>query len=307
MLAVVLRRIVLIPIIVMAANFLGFAYASSFGPIQSSLNPYSSQISQTSPLLPAYFNYLNGILSGNWGTLSTRETVVSAISRTIYPSVGILALALIFSTILGLFLGMRAIRLDPPRVAGWLILASTIGLASPSFYIGIILVSLSVMYVIWGPGLEPLLPFQGFGWDTHLILPTMALMAIPTVRLAQLIAGLLVEELGKQYVTAARSFGHTTRSIFRRHAFRNIIVSITLTISGSLRFLVVELIIIERLFSWPGIGRLLSTTLIATDNSENFLHPPLLAALLSIFAVLFLLGDLVAVLVARRYDPRIKG
>jgi ABC-type dipeptide/oligopeptide/nickel transport system permease component len=80
-----------------------------------------------------------------------------------------------------------------------------------------------------------------------------------------------------------------------------------LTIAGSLRLLVAELIIIERLFSWPGLGRLMSTTLVTHSNSNNFLHPPLVAALLTILVFIFLLADLAASILVRLFDPRIQA
>jgi len=74
----------------------------------------------------------------------------------------------------------------------------------PSFYIGSLLIFVSVYYVIRSsPGTDPPFPLDGFGWDKHLVLPVLALMARPTVQLAQVTAGLLSEELRKQYVIAA--------------------------------------------------------------------------------------------------------
>jgi len=181
----------------------------------------------------------------------------------------------------------------------------TVGLASPSFYIGILFISFSVLYLISGLGRQPLLPFQGYGWDAHLVLPVLALMAQPTVKVAQVTAGLLVGELGKQYVIAARSFGLSLPTIKRRHAFRNIIVSVVLTIAGSLRLLIAELIIIERLFSWPGLGRVISTTLVVTSHSENYLLPSLFSALVTIVVALILATDFLAAIAIRAYDPRL--
>jgi ABC-type dipeptide/oligopeptide/nickel transport system permease component len=86
-----------------------------------------------------------------------------------------------------------------------------------------------------------------------------------------------------------------------------------LTTAGSFRLLTGELILVEWLFDWPGLGRLLALTLIPPrlaqtggpgDQSLYFLHPPLLAALLMAFALLFLLADATASLLARAADPR---
>jgi ABC-type dipeptide/oligopeptide/nickel transport system permease component len=71
-----------------------------------------------------------------------------------------------------------------------------------------------------------------------------------------------------------------------------------------LRLMIAELIIVERLFDWPGFGRLFSTTIVLTSRSDNFLFPPLVAALLTVLALVFLLTDIIAGLLVRRFDPR---
>jgi peptide/nickel transport system permease protein len=206
--------------------------------------------------------------------------------------------------LIGLPMGLNAVRSSPPRVANWLTAVVTVGLASPSYYIGILLIAASVMYVIWGPTSEPLFPFQGFGWDAHLVLPTLALMFLPTVKIAQISSGMLVEEMGKQYIVAARSFGHPMKAIRNRLAFRNIIAAVVITVAASLRLMVAELIIIERLFGLPGLGRLLSSTVILTHEGDTFLLPPLLAAILTVLAAFFMLTDIVSGVLVRKFDPR---
>ena len=93
----------------------------------------------------------------------------------------------------------------------------------PSFYIGSLLIIGLVLYVIWR-GTDMPLPLSGFGWDVHLVLPVLALMARPTFQLAQVTSGVLSAELGKQYVIAGRSMGRTWRSIRVHFALKNVIV-----------------------------------------------------------------------------------
>ena len=184
----------------------------------------------------------------------------------------------------------------------------------PSFYIG----SLSVFAIIFlslmsGPGHKQLIPIRGFGWDNHLILPVLALILFPTVQIAQVTANLMVGELGKQYIIAARSFGHTWHDIRLRQAMRNIIATIILTIVKTFRLLVGELVVVEWLFNWPGLGRMLASTLVPGQLSNNlgasrlFLDPPTVAADIVIIAALFLLVDLIASILVRIIDPRLRA
>jgi peptide/nickel transport system permease protein len=129
-------------------------------------------------------------------------------------SLGLLVIALILSTLFGVLLGLLAVRNQPPSLRGWFTPFTSLGLAMPSFYIG----SLSVLAIVFvsmanGSADEKLLPIRGFGWDAHLVLPVFALMLFPTVQIAQVTANLMVGELGKQYIIAARSFGHTWHDI----------------------------------------------------------------------------------------------
>jgi peptide/nickel transport system permease protein len=158
------------------------------------------------------------------------------------------------------------------------------------------------------------LPLTGFGWDSHLIMPALVLMARPTVQIAQATAGLLSDELGKQYVVAARSFGHSWRAIRQRHALFNILAPIVLLMAASVRLLVGELIVVEWFFQWPGLGNLLAQTLIPSGvavgrslgEESLFLDPPVVAAVLAVFTALFLLTDLVASVLVRVIDPRLR-
>jgi peptide/nickel transport system permease protein len=239
------------------------------------------------------------------GTLPNGGAVSEAIIRAMAASLGILVAAFVLSIILGLILGWSGVRSDPPVVARWMTLLFTFGQSSPIFYIGVLFISASVAYLLWGPGDAPLLPFQGFGWDAHMILPVLALMVRPTLLIAHTTASLLADELGKQYVVVLRGMGHSQRAIRGRFAFRNILALVILSIAGSWRLLLVEIIILERLFNWPGLGKLVSTTLIISTQSDNFLSPPLLAGLLSVLALLFMTADLIAVLATRLIDPRL--
>lgn len=303
----ILRRLVILPFVLLLANFFGFLYAYYVGPLQAVRNPYAFGLIQLPPFLPMYGEYLRRTSQLDFGIAPNNEAVATLIARSAAASAGLLLISLVLSTAIGLLLGFRAVRSDPPKISPWLTILTTIGLASPSFYIAILFITFSILILISGPGSKPLLPFQGFGWDNHLVLPVLALMVRPTVQIAQVTSGMLVNELGKQYITVAKAYGHSTRSIRWRYAFRNIMVPVVLITAGSLRLLVAELIIIERLFGWPGLGRLLSTTLVTTSSSLNFLHPPLVAALLTVLVFVFLIADLFASILVRLFDPRIQA
>ncbi len=314
------QRLLIIPLLLLLVNFLGFTYAHYARPIRAARTPYV-QAEEAGPLIPAYWEYLQTLINLDFGMelatpdnarSSTPVTLGDTLKQATVASLGLLLISLTISVFTGLYLGFKATRNDPPDVSRWLTVSSTIGLAMPSFYIGSLLIIGLIFYVLWrGPDTELLLPLSGFGWDVHLILPVLALMARPTFQLAQVTAGVLSGELSKQYVIAGRSLGQTWRSIRLRYAMKNVIAPVILTIAGLQRFLVGELIMIEWLFRWPGLGRILGWTLVpaqltSSSGSPLFLNPPVMATVLTLIAALFLITDLIAAVSVRYLDPRLQ-
>lgn len=316
MLRYILRRLLLIPPALLVVNFLTFLYARTAQQIQLASNPFLAITESEGPIWPDYFDYLSRFASFDFGTMpNSEETLLAAIGRTGAASLGLLLVAFTASVITGIFLAMAATRTDPPGVRGWLSIWSTLGQAMPSFYAGSLLIVGSLFYALWrGPGTKPPLPLQGFGWDLHLVMPVLALMARPTVQIAQLMAGLLSDELSKQYVKTHRSMGHVWRTIRWRLALRNVMAPVVLTIARSLRLLIAELILVEWLFNWPGLGRLLASTLVPNANVSGtaaasgalFLNPEILTMVVVIIAGIFLFVDLIASLIIQFYDPRLR-
>ena len=312
MLRFFIRRLLIIPPALLVVNFLGYTYAHFARPLRAKRIPYMNFVQEPGPLFPEYGRYLRTLFDPELRTV-TQSGVIEAIQGALVASLGLLALALAFSILIGFLLGFRAVRNDPPGIAKWLTFVSTSGLAMPSFYIGSLLIVASVSYVLWaGPGTEIPFPIQGFGWDKHIVFPTIALMARPTMQIAQFTAGTLSGELNKQYVKAGRSLGQTWRSIRLKYAMRNIVAPVILTVTGSFRILVGELVVVEWLFAWTGIGRMLAQTLVPplqTNSAETllFLDPQTVSIVLTVFGGLFLLTDLLASLAVRTVDPRLRS
>jgi peptide/nickel transport system permease protein len=308
-----LRTLAFVPVAVLAIHFLGFTFAHLIAPIQAARNPlYVTQFSRE-PLLGRYIAHLQQLLRLDFGTVpgTAAEPLARLIIQAIGASLGLLGLAFLLSVVVGLGLGMLAVRDRPPRIAPWLTAGATLGLAVPTFFFGILGVSAVVIFLIWAPGRIVVLPLEGFGWDRHLVLPTIALMLRPTAQIAQVTATMMVGELSKQYIVTARSIGAPERRIVRRHALRNALPAVIGTMAGALRFSAGELIVVETLFYWPGLGRLFGQALIPANNSiigesALFLNAPVLGIGLALFAALFLLSNVAADLIMRSLDPRLR-
>lgn len=315
----IIRRLAIFPLALILIHFLGFSYAYIARPIRAARTPYlREQVENPLPLLVSYQQHIQDILSGSLFEPIEKGPQIGTFAQDMWnsfvASLGLLVVALILSTLFGMLLGLLAVRNQPPSLRGWFTPFTSLGLAMPSFYIG----SLSILAIVFvsvanNSADEKLLPIRGFGWDAHLVLPVFALMLFPTVQIAQVTANLMVGELGKQYIIAARSFGHTWHDIRWRQAMRNIMAAIILTIAKTFRILVGELVVVEWLFNWPGLGRLLASTLVPGRLSTNlgasrlFLDPTIIAFDIVIIAALFLLADIIASAIVRIIDPRLRN
>ena len=310
----ILRRLIIIPFALLLVHFLAFSYAYIARPLRAARTPYFLEQTENPPLWESYTAYLRSATTGQaTEVLPAQEDLINFLAQATRNSLVLLTLALTAGSLIGLGIGMQAVRMHPPGTRHWMTVVSTVGLSMPSFYLGSLFIMGIVFFVLWrGPGTDPFFPIGGFGFDRHLVLPVVTLMIHPAVRLGQVSAELLAAELNKQYVVAARSFGHTWRNIRWRQSMRNILAAVILTIAASFRLMIGELIVVEWLFNWPGLGKLLASTLVPGMLSSDlgatahFLNPPLIAAVVTIIAAFFLIADLIASILVRIFDPRLR-
>lgn len=309
----IIRRLSLIPITLLLINFLSFAYAHLARPLRAARNPNLMGSIQNTPLFPTYADYLHAALRLDFGSMpGSGAPIIETVTQAGIASLGLLALTLLISSTLGTLLGVLATRVNPPHTADILTIVATGGLALPTFYLGVLFVMALIYSVIFGANKsgQLLLPTRGFGWDNHLVLPLLTLLPRPLVQIAQVTSNLLVDELHQDYVKTERGFGYRWQRILRKLTTRNILAQLILSISGMLRFIVGELIIVEFLFAWTGIGRLIALTLVPAQistatGSPLFLNPQVLAAMVTALAAVFLLTDLVTAVFVRLIDPRL--
>jgi peptide/nickel transport system permease protein len=316
MLRFLLRRLLIIPFVLVLVHFVGFGYAVAGRWFQLTQDPFHVMTQTPPQIWPAYFGYLQAGLRGDWGTLTggNIETIPEAVMRTMQTSLGLVALAFTVAVVFGLLLGLLSVRTSPPGVAPWLIPLSAVSLSMPSFYIGALLLTASIFYLFTVPGGKLPFPLRGYGWDIHLVLPVVVLAVRPLMQIGQVTATVLADELSKPYVVAGRSLGHSWRRVRWKTALKNVVAPVILAVSGAFRLVIVELILVEWLFGWPGMGALLAHTLFrpqtastlgASAGTAVYLYAPVLAGLLVAFALLFLLGDTLATALVRLIDPRL--
>lgn len=242
---------------------------------------------------------------GRVGGVPLRNQVV----RPLLNSAVLVGLALVLTLALGFPIGIAALSRRTGRVSAPATLVLTAGSSLPSYFFAAVTISLVIYTVRSGyRPLREILPWQGFGFDQHLILPLLALAVRPVFYVARVVAGLVEDELQQDYVRTARSKGVPWRGILWRHALPNIMSPVLVAIGQSLRIVAGQLIVIEALFNWPGLGRMfLAATGIRTDGgppSPFFGNPFILSTFAVVFGLFLLSTDLIASLLTYGADPR---
>ena len=170
---------------------------------------------------------------------------------------------------------------------------SLIGISFPNFWLGIMLILIFAVHLKW-------LPSSGFDGLSSLILPSITLGMILSGILARLIRSSMLEVMNQQYMSTARSKGISEWSVIIKHGFRNALLP-TITFLG-LQFgsLLGGTVIVEQVFSWPGIGRLI----IDAINQRDY---PVIQGGVIFLAIIMVAVNLIVDLSYTLIDPRIKA
>jgi len=174
------------------------------------------------------------------------------------------------------------------------------GIAMPNFWLGLILIlvfsSTLEMFPVLPPTSEGLLSPQMI---VYTILPAIALGTASTALLMRLMRSSMTEELNKDYVTMARAKGLPEKTVVGKHVLRNSLISVVAVSSIQVAFLISGAVVVEQVFSYPGIGRLL----VGRVAQRDF---PVIQALVLMIGVSVLVMNLLADIVYAYLDPRIR-
>ncbi len=219
------------------------------------------------PIYLQYLTWLKDLCWGNFGrSLRSQESVASLIFSRIHVTFWLAALALLISIVIALPLGIVSALRPWSWIDFFSLFAAQLGLAIPSFWLGILLILFFAVNLQW----FPLLGYVTFSenpveWLRHLLLPAFALGFIRAAILTRMIRISMLEELGKEYVTVARAKGIRESVVIAHHTLRNALLPVV-TIAGlQFGYLLGGAIIIEQIFGLPGIGRLLLTAISNRD------------------------------------------
>ncbi|MGC1360577.1 MAG: nickel ABC transporter permease [Silvibacterium sp.] len=246
------------------------------------------------PLSHQYLHYWNGVLHGNLGNSLRLNDSITHLVLTRYPyTVELTIAALIIAILLSIPAGIASALHRDRWQDRTLSFVSLLGLSFPGFALGPILIVLVSIKLGW-------LPVSGAGGITHLILPAITMGSALAAILTRMVRTAMLEELGQDYIRTARAKGLPERTVIYKHALRNALIPVITLIGLQFGALLAGAIVTEKIFSWPGIGRL---TLDAISNRDY----PLLQGCILAIGLTYVLVNLATDVLYLVINPRIRG
>jgi ABC-type dipeptide/oligopeptide/nickel transport system permease component len=244
------------------------------------------------PVITQYLLFLRHALGGDFGQSFIYRQAVATLVLQRLPATLLLA-GTAFALALGISIPLGTWAAARGGFAAFLLqLFSILGLAIPSFWLGLMLV---LVVSVW----LRLLPVDGFGGLSHLVLPAFTLSLQSIARLSRLVAAGLRDVLRADYIRTARAKGLRESRVIWVHALRNVLVPVVTMAGLELGDLISSAVVVEVVFAWPGIGRLAVMAL----GQRDF---PLLQGTVFIAGLCFVLINLLADMLCARIDPRIR-
>ncbi len=263
------------------------------GASQADIDAVRTQFGLDRPLWVQYGSFMSALLRGDFGHSFYYRTPVLELYLSRLPHSLLLAVAaMAFSLLIGIPTGIIA----AVRVNRWWDSAGKIfallGLSMPSFWVGLLLILFFSVYLGW-------LPSSGSGTALHLIMPAFALGWYFAAAHMRLTRSSMLDVLGSEYVKLARLKGLPEALVIGKHAFKNALIPV-MTLAGiNLVIMVNVAVVVETVFAWPGIGRLLYEGIAFRDF-------PVVQATVLLGGAMIIVVNLVVDVLYAVVDPRIR-
>ncbi len=244
------------------------------------------------PLYVQYGRFAVRAVQGDFGEslyyhVPAMELILERLPASLELACASMFLALVVAVPLGILSAVRrGSSVDLISMVGALF-----GLSMPHFWLGIMLILLFSVKLGW-------LPTSGRGGLEHLVLPAVALGLSLMAMFARLTRSVMLEVLSQDYVRTARAKGLRERVVIGKHALKNALIPLVTVAGMQFGFLIGGTVIIETVFAWPGVGRLVVQAIFNRDY-------PLVQAVVLVLAVLFVLVNLLVDLLYGYLDPQI--
>lgn len=268
---------------------------------EEALQAFREQYGLNDPLIVQYFRWLGNFVRGDWGiSLSTRQEVYPLVMGRVRNSLMLAAVTMAIGVPLSILLGVLAGLNENKTADNVISLASLSVVGLPEFVTGILLIEIFARRLGWFPPNSSIPPEATFREALPmLILPALTATLVLLAYIARLTRAGVIEELKRPYVRTAVLKGLPARTVTVRHVLRNALMPTVTVIAISFGWLIGGLIVIENVFNYPGLGRML---VFAIDRRDL----PLMQAVALVTVLGFALANLLADLIYAYLDPRVR-
>ena len=245
------------------------------------------------PYYVQYLNFIKGAIHLDFGTsYFTKEVVTDALFRGFKVTVKLACMSFIFASVIGIPCGIFAAVKRGKGIDTVVMVLSIVGVSAPAFWVAIIL------QILFGLKLN-VLPISGFDTPASYILPSLALGARYAGNIARITRTSMLEVLGQDYIRTAKAKGAMRWAVILKHALKNAMIPIVTLVGTDFGYMLTGSMLIEKVFSIPGIGKL------AVDAMSNR-DLPLLEGTVMYIAFVFVVVNLIVDVSYAFLDPRIR-
>lgn len=245
------------------------------------------------PILIQYFKFLGNIITGDLGTSILQNRPVTEMISERFPVTFVLGLsAIILSFSLSIPIGILAAIKRKTAIDYAAMTFALIGISMPTFWFALLLLYFFAFTLGW-------FPISGYGTFMHLVLPVITLGLTDAAVTARMARSSMLEVIRQDYIRTARSKGLREGVVIYKHALKNALIPIITLFGMRIGWIFGGSVLVETVFSIPGIGRLMVDSIFARD------YPVVQGAML-VLAGSILIGNLIADILYGVVDPRIK-
>ncbi len=262
-------------------------------PSPAAVSAMRAELGLDAPLPAQYVRWMSRALVGDMGrSYLTEQPVADQLARRTVPTALLTAAAMGLAVLVAVPMGILSARRRGSAVDAIARLAALVGAAAPPYALAFGVIILFAVKLSW-------LPALGYGSVAQIVLPATVLSLAPMAQLTRLIRASMLETLGQDYIRTARAKGLSEQTVVVVHSLRNALLPAIGATGVSLGYLLSGAVIIETIFNWPGLGRLMVGAALTRDY-------PVIQGFVTYVAVVVVLANLAADIALRIADPRLR-
>ena len=277
-------------------------YALTPGMTQETMDRIAEQMGLNRPLPIQYLDWAWRLLQGDWGTsYRDNQPVLAVIGRHLFATFLLMGTSTVISIAIGTWIGIRGATHRYSTFDYVATIGTMIALSIPTFWFGLVGIYLFSLKLSWLPAgnMYTIGDQSVLDYLHHLILPSVVLALVNIAIWSRYMRTATLDVINQDFVKTARAKGASERRVLMKHIVGNSLLPMITLAGMQLPNLLSGALVTETVFTWPGMGRLFLDSLGYSDY-------PVVMGLLMFSAMLVLLGNLIADLVAAAIDPRIR-